>query len=63
MPEKNTCNTCKYFDRTGMGEGYGHCRRFPPVIVLVDLKKHAATNASEWPQCRDTDTCGEWVRA
>jgi hypothetical protein len=49
MPERVSCETCRWFDpyAGGVKEGWGLCRINPPI--------------EDWPQVRTTDWCGSFA--
>lgn len=56
MREPNQiCGTCRSFKANENNPPFGHCKRFPPQIIVVDDWPN-----SRFPAVEGSDYCDEW---
>ena len=62
---EHECSTCRWFDRSlfegeNMGAGPGYCRRFPPVLDVVEGRGNNPVKQAQ-PVVNGWEWCGEWT--
>lgn len=55
--DPETCASCRFFLLGEPKDEVGHCRRFPPVLIVVNDDPDSAL-----PATRHDEWCGEFAR-
>ena len=66
---RGCCGTCLYWEGEpdGAGLGRGHCRRYPPMVPIMELPGLWGTSTNggelllEQPVTYEEEWCGEWT--
>lgn len=62
MTPRLRCQTCLFWKRLSTQGIYGHCHRYPPSMLALELQPERE-DIPAFPIVHEDEWCGEWKEA